>query len=146
MTQVSRRPLSESIRKKVFSIFFTALASLSTASDIKKFLFDLLSPTEQTMLAKRLSIAILLEKGYSYETIKDILSVSQETIARVNLALQYRGEGYKIVTRNALNDEKLEELLRKVTDVTIAILPTSSIKKALQRQKNATRKPKTPLG
>lgn len=146
MPQVSRRQLSKHIEQRLFVLFFKSFAKLSSPTEIQKFLYDLLSPTEQTMLAKRLAIALLLAKGYTYETIKDILKVSQETIARVNIALNYQGEGYKIVIQKAIRDEKLGEILEKVEDVTIELLPLSPLKKSLQAESRTKRKPKTALG
>src|SRR5579864_5286067 len=97
MPQVSRRTLSKPIEKKMFAIFFKSLARLSNPLEIEQFLFDLLGPVERTMLAKRLAIAVLLAKGYRYESIKEALKVSQETIARVAMSLTYKGEGYNMV-------------------------------------------------
>lgn len=146
MPQVSRRQLSKHVEQRLFTLFFKSFAKLSSPSEIQKFLYDLLSPTEQTMLAKRLAIALLLAKGYTYETIKDILKVSQETISRVNVALNYQGEGYRMVIQKAICDEKLGEILEKVEDVTVELLPMSSLKKSLQADKRNRRKPKTALG
>ncbi len=146
MPQVSRRTLSRDTEKKLFAIFFKSLARLSNPTDIEKFLGDLLGPVEKTMLAKRLAIALLLARGYQYETIKDILKVSQETIARVNIALHYKGEGYQMVIQKILRDEKLEEVFNKIEDTTIEILPNSSVKRVMERDRKANRKPKTALG
>lgn len=146
MPQVSKRTLSKNVQKKMFSILFKSLARLSDPSDIQKLLFDLLGPVEQTMLAKRLAIAILLAKGYQYETIKNILKVSQETIARVNITLNYQGEGYKMVVGKALRDEKLENLFEKIENTVIEIMPPSGLKKSLLEERKTSRKPKTSLG
>jgi TrpR-related protein YerC/YecD len=145
MPQVSRKPLPKDTQDRLFEIFFKSLARISDPSDIQKLLFDLLSPIERTMLAKRLAIAILLAKGYSYEAIKDTIHVSQETIARVNLSLNYGGEGYKMIIQKILRDEKLEHILENIEDATIAILPNSSLKGGLIRHRKTTRKPKTAL-
>ena len=134
MPQVSRRHLPKSVEEKLFKVFFKSLANISSPTDIQKFLSDLLGPVERTMLAKRLAIAILLAKGYQYETIKDIVKVSQETIARVNIALNYQGEGYKIAIRNALRDEKVQAIFEKIEDATIAMLPNSSVKRVLKNE------------
>lgn len=146
MPQVSKRILSKDVEEKLFLIFFKSLARLSDPSDIQKFLYDLLGPVERTMLAKRLAIALLLAKGYRYESIKDILKVSQETIARVNIALNYQGEGYNLVIKKILQEEKVQAILEKIEDASIAILPDSSVKRSLERDRKATRRPKTSLG
>ncbi len=146
MPQVSRRTLSVNVRNKIFSIFFKSFARLSNPLDIQKFLLDLLGPVEQTMLAKRLAIAILLSKGYQYDTIKEILKVSQETIARVNMTLNYRGEGYMMIIKKVLRDEKLEKIFQDLEIKAIDILPDSSIRRVLIQDSRSNRKPKRPLG
>lgn len=146
MAQVSKRLLSKNVEQKMFSIFFTALAQLSKPSDIRDFILDFLGPVEQKMLAKRLGIAVLLTKGYSYSTIKDILKVSQGTIARVNVILSYRGKGYSLAVKRILRDESFDNLSKIIEDATIKILPKSSIKSLLRRQRDSTGKPKTALG
>lgn len=144
MAQVSKRYLPKETQKKLFELFFKALANIRHSSDIEKFLFSLLSTTEKTMLAKRLGIALLLAKGYNYETIKDVLKVSQETIARVNGTLNYRREGYEIVVRKALRDDQLGEFLKELIKETASAFSYSAYRKwpGLEPPK----KPKNPLG
>lgn len=144
MPQVSRKYLPKETEKKLFELFFKALANIKNPSDIEKFLFSLLGPSEKTMLAKRLGIALLLAKGYNYETIKDVLKVSQETIARVNGVLNYRSEGYEIVVRKALRDEQLGDFLRGLIKETTFAFSYSSYRKwpGLKPPKA----PKNPLG
>ncbi len=146
MPQVSRKPLSKRTEEELFKIFFKSFARLSDPSDIQKFFFALLSPVEQTMLAKRLAIALLLSKGWSYESIKQTLNVSQETIARVNMSFNYKGEGYQMVIKKMLRDEKLENIFNNIEDATIAIFPSSSLKGSLMHDRRKRRKPKTLLG
>lgn len=146
MSQVSRRILAKKVQEKMFQLFFNSLARLTDPKDVQLFLFDFLSPPEQTMLAKRFAIAILLEKGYQYEAIKDILKVSQETIARVNMSLRYKKAGYKKIVKKALQDEKIQEFFEKAEDIVIALLPRSSVKKTFEKQRNVAKKSKTVLG
>lgn len=144
MAQVSKKYLPKETQEKLFDLFFKALANIRNPSDIEKFLFSLLGPTEKTMLAKRLGIALLLAKGYNYETIKDVLKVSQETIARVNGVLNYRSDGYEMVIGKALRDEQLEEFLKGLIKETISAFSYSTYRKwpGLEPPKP----PKHPLG
>ena len=59
------------------------------------------------MLAKRLAIAFLLQKGYDYRTIQKIIRVSAPTITSVNTARQYGSEGYKKLVAKIIKEEKL---------------------------------------
>ena len=51
---------------------------------INKFLEDFFSPTERTVMAKRLAIAVLIAKGNDYRTIAQILKVTPITIFNYN--------------------------------------------------------------
>ena len=144
MAQVSRRYLPKDTQKKLFDLFFKALANIRNPSDIETFLFSLLGPTEKTMLAKRLGIALLLAKGYNYETIKDVLKVSQETIARVNGVLNYRSEGYEMVVKRVIRDEELGAFLKDMIKEVASSFSYSAYRKwpGLEPPKP----PKHPLG
>src|SRR3989344_7650258 len=97
MTQVSKYPVSKDVYERIFEIF------------LKEFL----TPTEQVMLAKRLSVAFLLSKDYNYREISKILRVSTGTVNRV--ALSYRKEShYKMVIEEILRDERMDEFWRGV--------------------------------
>lgn len=129
MMQVSNKYLHKNLENKLFELFFESLASLSNRSDIEKFLFSLISPFEKTMLAKRLGIAILLAKGYRQEEIRKILKVSNETVSRVSMALNYRGEGYKIVIKKALQKEQFRELFGGIIKETLSAFSYSNYRK-----------------
>jgi len=145
MVLVSRRRLSKDTEQRLFDLFFRALANVRDPQDIEKFLFSLLGPTEKTMLAKRLGIALLLAKGYNYETIKEVLKVSQETISRVSGVLNYRSEGYEMVIKKALRDEMLGDFLKGMVKEVASAFSYSTYRKwtpGLEPPKP----PKHPLG
>ena len=76
--------------------FCQAIQSLKTEEEVAKFITDLLSPQEVEMLAKRLQIAQLLLQNKKYEDIRNSISVSYGTIARVATWLGMSGEGFKL--------------------------------------------------
>jgi len=146
MPQVSRYPLSKEIEERMFKIFWKSLARLSSSGTIQKFLDDLLSPVEKIMLAKRLAIALLLSRNYSYEDIKKTLKVSNDTVAKVKIWLTHGGQGYKMVTKEILADEKMKEFWEKIEDVLIQTAAPVGIVGAVLRDHRAKRKSKGPLG
>lgn len=146
MPQVSKRQLPNDVKERMFDVFFESIAKISNPNDVKKFFLSLLGPVEQTMLAKRLAIAVLLQKGYSYETIKDTLKVSAETIARVNLSINFEQEGYGIAVKRILRDERMQHLFERIEDKTIEILPKSTVQQIMKGSRKKYRKPKTALG
>lgn len=95
MPQVSRAPLEKQIGRKIRQAFRESLARISSEQEMENYIFDLFTPTERIMLAKRLAIAALLTKGLPYQQIADRLKVSTATVARVNLWLRNSGVGYR---------------------------------------------------
>lgn len=109
MTQVSRRFLQKQVEERILDLFWASLSSLSTKKDVAIFLEDLLSTTEKIMLAKRLAVAFMLLKGYSYPSINNRLKVSDPTIWNVKLGLTHRGKGYNMVISKIMSKEKWEK-------------------------------------
>lgn len=123
MTQVSRIPLRKEIEKRVFEIFLTSLARVSQKEQVETFMQDLLSPTEQLMLAKRLSIAFLLHKGYDQRSISKILKVSLSTVNRVSLRMQLGGLGFKKLITEIIQSEKMDKFWSKLDNLITGIVP-----------------------
>jgi len=108
MSQVSKRFLAKDIELKLYQTLWESLAKLKSQNEIQAFLADLLSPVERTMVAKRLAIAVFLEKGYSYNSIKNILKVSATTIAKISLILS-GNKGYKLAISKIAQGESMGE-------------------------------------
>lgn len=95
MPQVSKRAVSRKTEQKIRRAFAKSLVGLGSERELENYIFDLLTPTERVMLAKRLAIAAFLIEGLSYQEIAGKLKVSTATIGRVNLWLQVAGNGYR---------------------------------------------------
>jgi len=113
--QVSKRNVNKQIEKKIFKVLYQVLADLKHPKDVAMFLEDVLSETEKTVLAKRLGIAVYLNKGKSYEIIRQELKVSSATIASVQKWLESGGEGLKLALKAVEADEWAGEMATKVT-------------------------------
>lgn len=113
MPLVSKRVLNKSVEDKMYNTLWESFALLKSKSDIKFFLEDLLSSVERKMIAKRLAIAALLLHGYKYESIKDILKVSRETIATVSLALE-NNKGYKVTINKIASSESAKDFWKSI--------------------------------
>lgn len=120
---ISRRILNQELEKYIFELFIKSIGDLRDPEEIKNFLEDLLSPTERIMLVKRLSIAILLEKNYTYEQISQILKVSSPTINKVGLTLKIGASGYQKVVSKIIKGQKKEELADKIEEILIELSP-----------------------
>lgn len=114
MTQVSKHPLSRTVYERIFEILFESILQIKNRKESEEFFADLLTPTEKIMLAKRISVALLLAKDYDYRAIRRILHVSPPTIAAVSASMKYTGRGYQQVVEKLLKEEKVKEILLSV--------------------------------
>lgn len=107
MAQVSKYPIKKEIADKIFEMFSKTIAKANSKEETEMLIKDLFTPIEQIMLAKRLAIAFLLEKGHDYRTIRTVLRVSFPTIATVNIARQYGSNGYKRLLNKIMREESI---------------------------------------
>jgi uncharacterized protein YerC len=126
MSQISHLYLDKKVESRVYEVFVECIANASTSTSVNKLIADLLSPTERLMLAKRLSIALLLIKKYDQRSISNWLKVSLGTVSKVSLVLQKGSGGYAQIIHTVLKKEELQELIRKVDDALSQILPPLS--------------------
>ena len=63
---MSSNKFDRELEKHMFVIFWLALSQLHSSKDTAAFFSDLLSETEEIMLAKRFFIALLLKKRKKY--------------------------------------------------------------------------------
>ena len=83
--------MNSKIESQVFKILYQVLADAKSEVDVELTLKSLMSQTELSAIAKRLAIAVFLDKRQSYEHIKDVLKVSTATIASVSESMNKKG-------------------------------------------------------
>lgn len=105
--QTSSQSLTPKNQKEIVDQFTTLLADLRKPSQVKTFLQTFMTSTERSVFAKRLAIIWELEKGLSYEEIKQKLKVSSATISTV-AKLRKRPD-----LKDALDKLKLDSLLER---------------------------------
>lgn len=123
MTQVSRRYLPPKVSGQIFDMFLSTLSSLSSPADVNSFVEDLLSPTEQIMLGKRLAIAYMLQKGYTQREIVETLKVGLATVNKISLTLKLKGNGYSMVITHMLKIQKISDFFDKLEEKLDHLLP-----------------------
>ncbi|KKU87225.1 MAG: TrpR-like protein [Microgenomates group bacterium GW2011_GWF2_47_9] len=89
--QKSSSKMSKNIESQVYKILYQVIADSKNEVEAEILLKSLLTESELSALAKRLAIAVFLDKGQSYDKIKDILKVSSATIASVALNVNSKG-------------------------------------------------------
>lgn len=80
---ISRKAVDASITRHMEANLAIVLADLKNKPEVLAFFHDFFTEAEQTVLMKRLAIAVMLSGGNSYQEIKDQLKVSSATISFV---------------------------------------------------------------
>ena len=84
MSQISKRRLRAGVSDKLVGLFIRLIQQIKTSEQAEGMLMSLFSAAERTMMAKRISVMLMLVKGASYLTIRETLKVSQGTIAKMS--------------------------------------------------------------
>lgn len=84
MTRISKYRLDKDLEREMFTMFWGALSTLRSSHAVSSFFSDLLSDTEEVMLAKRFTVALLLLRGQKPVTIASTIHVSFSMIRGVN--------------------------------------------------------------
>ena len=78
-------------------MLFEGILKLESLDECYKFFEDLCTINELHSLAQRFEVASLLNDGKTYLQIASITHASTATISRINRALEYGADGYKII-------------------------------------------------
>jgi len=89
--QVSAKTLSHKQTTDLINHLATAICEIQKNDDAQEFIAGFLTSTEQVVLAKRLSIGLMLQKKVAYEEIKRTLNVSSATISGVSVMMKTPG-------------------------------------------------------
>ena len=102
MPKVSKNKLDKAAYAFIDSNLVAALSNLVDIKQMANMLDSLFTQTERLMLAKRLAIAVLLERGLSYKRISGMLKVSSVTIGYVrNSILRNNGPYVRLIKQIA---------------------------------------------
>ncbi len=74
-----------------------AILTLKTIDECYAFLEDILTVNEIQSIAQRLQVAMMLDRGRTYEDIEETTGASSATISRVKRSLMFGADGYRVV-------------------------------------------------
>lgn len=111
MVRMSKYKVSDGVLEKTFDLFIEILTRSKSKYHIHAILFDILSPVERLMLAKRITIMYLVKKGIDYRTICETLKVSSTTVAKYLFLLE-RSTGIKSTLNTLIKDDNLKLLFK----------------------------------
>lgn len=111
--QLSQNPINKTLEKQLDQMFYQVLAEIDTPEDLKTVMCDVLTEGERIAVLKRLGIALYLDKGRSYEDVKNNIKVSSATIATV--AENLGNSGWQEIIRRIKAEEWASEWTEKIT-------------------------------
>lgn len=114
MAQVSKRQMDATVEKKMYDLLDEAIAQTDTAEEAELFIHDLMTDTEQTVLAKRLMIALMLMEGYSYSQIDKALKVSPPTVFKVKYWMDHKRESFEKILDHVYKGKKTGKLWKEI--------------------------------
>ena len=115
MARISRIPLKNEILEKVFELFFEVVGKKSNIKEFKTTVFEILSPVERIMIAKRVAIVYLLLKGIDQRNIAKVLKVSTDTVSKFALLME-KSDGVVPSFQKILTNDKILDFLDKMFD------------------------------
>lgn len=111
MSQISAHYLDEEVHDNLLVVLTEVLASTNKTKSGLLFTHHFLSIAEQIMLAKRVGIALLLKRGYSYDLAMDYLKVSRGTVAKVAEILHEQGNESQQILDRIITNKQIQEVL-----------------------------------
>lgn len=91
--------MNSKIRDESTDKLFEAILLLKNIDECYNFFEDICTISELKSFAQRLEVAKMLEVGKTYTDISEKTGASTATISRVNRALNYGADGYKIILK-----------------------------------------------
>ncbi len=123
MPHVSRKKLKKKVFLRINSQFIEKLTQLNSKSGVHWFTEVLLTPTEKTMMAKRISIILMLENEYPFWVIEKTLKVTQQTILRFWKHMKQRPDLFKFKTTNRKVGKKPNNFWKEFEDMFFLGMP-----------------------
>ena len=89
--------MNKKIKDEMTDKLFEAILLLKNIDECYSFFEDICTISEIKAMAQRLEVAKMLREGKTYTDISEKTGASTATISRVNKALLYGADGYKII-------------------------------------------------
>lgn len=123
MSRVSKYPVSPLVQEEMFRQFWRSISHLRSVEDVSSFFSDLLTETEEVMLAKRLAVAILVLNGKKAVDIVTALHVTYTTVGTVVSWVKNAKPHTRKVLKRMIEEREWQMLIDAVEGVLDALPP-----------------------
>jgi len=113
MVRLSRYKVNKTIMHRIFTLLLDVIGKHKNKDEFFSILFDIISPSEQLMIAKRIAAMYLIQKGMNYTIICDVLKISSASLAKYTLLLD-RSKGIKQILEVLIQHNKVNLILRDI--------------------------------
>jgi len=113
MTQISKRYIEPRNLNKILNIFLSSVLKIENKKSAKNFFKELLTPTEEIMLSKRIVCFYLLSKNSSIIDCANILKLSTATVAKYKILLNDRPT-VDMILKKVLKIESIKKLFNTI--------------------------------
>ncbi len=146
MSQVSKYKLSDKVYNKIFSLFPQFLYRMINIGKQESLVNTFFTNTEKIVIAKRVAIAFMLVKGYTYDFIVDKLKVSHGTVARIANEIKASDPIVPKELEKIAKEDKFVEFLNAIGYQVSSILPPkggdwASWRRNLEEEKSNSEQP-----
>ncbi|MDI6619358.1 MAG: YerC/YecD family TrpR-related protein [Clostridiales bacterium] len=87
------------LESKEMDELFKAILTLKNIEECYRFFDDICTINEMQAISQRMQVALMLNKGETYNEIVKKTGASTATISRVNRCLNYGSDGYNLVLK-----------------------------------------------
>ena len=122
MAHVSQKPLKQHVRTRLSRQLVHTVTSLRSTASSAQFISELLTETEQIMLAKRLMMIFMLAEGVSQYRIRHLLQMSPSTVLKTARTID-RG-GYWHIARFCRQKKRREILWHELESLVRLGMPS----------------------
>lgn len=117
MPRASRSPLQPILAKELMENISNLFSSLSSKDSSQVLYRNFFTKEEQIMLAKRLMVFMLLEKGYTPSQIASLVGVSREMVRVSELSWTEKDNQFKDLIRQVIKQSEKSKLWEHIAQL-----------------------------
>lgn len=123
MPKVSRKPLNKDVENAIVTQLWDSIAKIHNQTEAFEFFSDVLTNTEQIMVAKRLAVAILLIRDKSPTDIRNAINVSYSMIGNVASWLKNSKKKTRKILLGFSKEKNWEDISDKIEEILESFQP-----------------------
>jgi uncharacterized protein YerC len=114
MPRTSSIKLDKNIEKEILKQLWLSISKINSPITASEFVSDILTPTEQLMISKRLACAILLIRDKTPTDIKNSIHITYSTIGTVGAWVKNAKPKTQLILKQFSKEKGWEKILDKI--------------------------------